>query len=231
MAFLFHIILNDKNPRFETLNDIWDNDSMKRKYQLLYIHGGTTFKNKKEYLYYLKERSISLEPYQSFSGDYLENSLGKKYQVIRPKMPLKENALYQDWKIYFERYFNLLDKKVVLVGNSLGAIFLAKYLSENSLKEKAPLVILIAPPFDDSLKDERLLGGFKLRKNLNLLIDNVDNLYLLFSSDDQVVDLSQMNKYKAKLKGANFRVYRNKNGHFRVKTFKELINIIKKHEN
>lgn len=202
---------------------------MSNKYQLLFIHGGNTFKNRKEYLSFLKERSISLEGFQSFSGDYLEKSLGKNYQIIRPKMPLKENAVYQDWKIHFERYFKLLDKKIIFIGSSLGGIFLAKYLSEYKLKEKLPLVILIAPPFDDSLKDERLLGGFKLRKNLDLLIDNVDNLYLLFSSDDRVVSLDQMKKYQAKLPDANFKVYKNKNGHFRVKTFKELINIIKKH--
>ncbi len=138
---------------------------MRIKYQLLFIHGGNTFKNRSDYLSYLRKRLISLRPYQSFSGDYLEKSLGKTYQIIRPKMPLKENAIYQDWQIHFERYFNLLDKKIILIGSSLGAIFLAKYLSERELKKPIPLVILIAPPFDDSLKSERLLGGFKLKKD------------------------------------------------------------------
>ncbi len=204
---------------------------MRIKYQLLYIHGGTTFKSKSDYLKFLIGRPISLDGHQSFSANYLEKSLGGAYQIIRPKMPLKENALYQDWQIHFERYFKLLDKQIILVGNSLGGIFLAKYLSENKLKEKLPLVILIAPPFDDSLKGESLAGGFKLKEKLNLISDNALNLYLLFSADDQVVNLSHLKKYQAKLRRANFRVYKNKKGHFRVKTFRELIRIIKKHEN
>ncbi len=56
-------------------------------------------------------------------------------------------------------------------------------------------------------------------------------MYLLFSADDEVVDLSHKDKYQAKLNKADIRVYNKKNGHFRVSTFKELIKIIKKHEN
>jgi predicted alpha/beta hydrolase family esterase len=195
---------------------------MKKKYQLLFIHGGTTFENRSDYLQFLKTRQISLAAYQSFSGEYLEKALGAEYQIIRLKMPLKENAKYLDWQIYFERFFNLLDKKIVLIGNSLGGVFLAKYLSERELKKSVPLVILIAPPFSSF--------SFKLKKDLSLVEKNVDNLYLLFSADDEVVDLSHKDKYQAKLNKADIRVYKNKNGHFRISTFKELINIIKKHE-
>ena len=159
-----------------------------------------TFKNKKDYLRYLKTRSVSIEKRVSWSGDYLEKKLGKKFEIIRPIMPLKENAKYEEWKIFFERYIPFLKGKLVLIGTSLGGIFLAKFLSENKFTKKVLSVYLVCPPFDDSLPEEDLVGGFKLTSDLSLIEKNTKNLYLLFSSDDDVVPVSHAEKYRNKLK-------------------------------
>lgn len=55
------------------------------KIQILYIHGGMTFKNREDYLNYLKSKQVSTIKRISWSGDYLEKSLGKKYEVITPE--------------------------------------------------------------------------------------------------------------------------------------------------
>lgn len=39
--------------------------------QILLVHGGMTFKNKKDFLSYLKNRPISLEKFVSWGGEYL----------------------------------------------------------------------------------------------------------------------------------------------------------------
>jgi predicted alpha/beta hydrolase family esterase len=200
---------------------------MKTKKQILLIHGGMTFKNKKDYLNYLRNKTINLNDYISWSGDYLEKKLGSNFQIIRPKMPLKENALYDDWKIFFERYIPYLKNNVILIGNSLGGIFLAKYLSENIFPKKIKAVFLVCPPFDDTCSEEDLVGGFKLKADLSLLEKNTKNLSLHFSADDEVVTISHAEKYKKKLKKASIFIYKDKNGHFKVPVFPEIVRMIK----
>ena len=76
---------------------------MKKKIQLFVIHGGNTFKSDKDYFRYLKTRPISLEKRVRYYEDYFDKTLGKNFEIIRPRMPLQDYAKYKDWKIYFER--------------------------------------------------------------------------------------------------------------------------------
>jgi predicted alpha/beta hydrolase family esterase len=142
-------------------------------------------------------------------------------------MPLQDNAKYKDWKIWFERFVPLLKGKFVLIGSSLGGIFLAKYLSENKLKKKAVSTFLVCPPFDNTLPTEDLVGGFELKSDLLLLEKNTKQLHLLFSQDDDVVPPSHAKKYQSKLKNAHVVVYKSKNGHFNIPKFPEIIKMIK----
>src|SRR3990172_2004460 len=181
---------------------------MKKKLQILMIHGGMTFKNDKDYMRYLKTRKVSTEKKPYWEAD-LEKKLGNKFEIIRPRMPLQDNAKYRDWKIAFERYLPLLRNNAILIGSSLGGVFLAKYLSEHKLTKKALSVYLVCAPFDDTLPKEDLVGGFKLKADLSLLEKNSKNLHLLFSKDDDIV------------------VYKSKGGHFTIPTFPEIIKMIK----
>ena len=199
----------------------------KPKTHILFIHGGMTFKTQKDYLNFLKNCQIKLNKPKKWQDEYLTKELGPKFEIIRPTMPLKENAKYADWKIYFENYLPLLNQKFILIGNSLGGIFLAKYLSENRLPKKAVSVYLICPPFDGSLSDEDLVGGFKLKKDLSLIEQNAKNVYLMFSQDDDVVPVAHAEKYRQKLKTAKITIYKSKNGHFKVSKFPEIVRMIK----
>lgn len=189
-----------------------------------------TFSKKKDYINYLKTRSVRLEDKKSWTKDYLDKKLGKEYQIIRPRMPLQDNAQYLEWKIWFERHLPYLKKGFILIGNSLGGIFLARYLSENKLPKKASKVFLVCPPYDNSMPTEELSNGFKLKSNLELLEKNTKELYVLFSETDEVVPPSQAEKYKRKLKGKNTKIimYKDKNGHFLIEEFPEIIKMIKK---
>ncbi len=200
---------------------------MKTKSQIFIIHGGTTFKSKKDFINYLKNKKVSLDKKTSWATDYLDKNLGKDFDIIRPKMPLKEDAKYEEWKIFFERYFPLLKNNIILIGVSLGGIFLARYLSENKFTKKIKAVFLICPPFDNTTGGEDLVGGFRLGKDLSKLDNSSKNVYLMFSKDDPVVPISHAEKYGKKLKKANIIIYENKNGHFMIEKFPELIKIIK----
>jgi hypothetical protein len=49
----------------------------------------------------------------------------------------------------------------------------------------------------------------------------------MFSKDDAIVPISHADKYKKKLKNANFIIYESKNGHFKIPEFPEIIEMIK----
>ncbi len=195
--------------------------------QIIYIHGGMTFKNQEEYLHYLGTREISIEEKNSWSGEYLKEELNDTCKIIKPRMPLSENAKYEEWKIHFERYFGYLDDKIILIGTSLGGIFLSKYLSENIFPKKLVSVYLVCPPFDDTLIGEDLAGGFDLKDDLTLIEKNCENLTLMFSKDDDCVPVSHAEKYRNKLKNVNIVIFESKNGHFKVEEFPEIVQMIK----
>ena len=200
---------------------------MKTKPQILMIHGGETFKNQKDYLNYLKNRPISIEKTSKWALEYLDKELGKKFNIIRPRMPLQENAKYSDWKLYFERFIPLLKNDVILIGNSLGGIFLTKYLSENKFPKKILAVYLTCAPFDDTLPKDDLVGGFKLKSDLSLIEKNCKNVTFMFSADDGVVPVAHAEKYRNKLKNVKIIIYKSKNGHFKVSKFPEIVKMIK----
>ena len=200
---------------------------MKSKHQVLIIHGGMTFKNRRDYLRYLKTRKISTGERVRWTDDYLKKGLGKSFEIIKPRMPLADNARYEDWKINFERYIPFLRNNIILIGESLGGIFLARYLSENKFPKKILSTYLICPPYDNTLPDENLVGGFRLKSNLSRLDKSSKNLYLMFSEDDPVVPPSEAEKYRKKLKNAKIIIYKSKNGHFRIPKFPEIVKMIK----
>ncbi len=202
---------------------------MESKTQVFFIHGGETFKNDKDYLKFLKTRPISIffDPAARWSEAYLTQMLGDECQIIKPRMPLHENSKYEEWKIHFERHFDQLTDNIILIGESLGGIFLAKYLSENKFPRKILSVYLIAPPFDDTMPDYDLVGGFGLGDDLSLIEENCENISLMFSEDDDAVPVSHSEKYKENLKNPKIIIYRDKNGHFQIQEFPEIVKLIK----
>ena len=199
----------------------------KQKTQIFYIHGGATFKSKREYLLFLKNRKVYIKKKIAWDDAYLDKKLGNDFQIIRPRMPLKDNAKYSEWLIHFERFFPKLKNNLILIGQSLGGIFLAKYLSENKFPKKILSTYLVCPPFDNTLPQEALVGGFKLKSNLSKMEKNSKRLTLLFSKNDDVVPVSQAKKYAAKLKNSNIIIYKHVKGHFQVPEFPEIIKMIK----
>ena len=198
-----------------------------KKPQILYIHGGFTFKSKSDYIKYLKNSEVKLTPSIRWHGDYLDKQLGREFEIIRPRMPFVENAKYDLWKLNFEKYFTYLRNNLILVGGSLGGIFLARYLSENKFPKKILSVYLVCPPFDNSVSQEDLVGGFKLKSDLSLIEKNCHNVHLLFSSDDDIVPVYHAAKYAKKLTNSHIVIYDHIPGHFKISKFPEIIKMIK----
>ncbi len=197
------------------------------KKQIVVIHGGDTFDTYKEYISFLKSFEIDFRRIKSRGWkDSLGKELGKGYEVILPAMPNKYNAKYPEWKIWWEKIVPFLEKEVVLVGHSLGGIFLAKYFSENQFPKKILAVFLIAAPYDDKDSVDSL-ADFRLKKDLSLLGDQAAKLFIWQSVDDDVVPFADLGKYRRSLPGAIYREFKNK-GHFTQGKFPEIVREIRK---
>jgi uncharacterized protein len=195
------------------------------KHQVIVIHGGEAFDTYQEYIKSLEYYEFDLTRMQSKgwkSG--LNKRLGKKFDVIQPRMPNASNARYKEWKIIFEKLIPHLGPNAIFVGHSLGAIFLVKYLSENDFPQKIQAVLLIAAPYNT--KEKHPLADFNLGKSLSRFIMQAGSIYLYHSKDDKVVPISNFNAYKKLLPSAEVRLFTNK-GHFNQEEFPELIKDIK----
>lgn len=197
------------------------------KQQLVYIHGGMTFKSKKNYITWLRTREITLEKRVKWSEGYLDTALGKKFEIIRLRMPMADNARYGDWEIQFDRYVPFFRDGVILMGVSLGGVFLVKYLSTKKFPVRIGRVILVAPPFDNSLPDEDLVGGFALRGDLSMIEKNCGDMHFFFSPNDDVVPIGHCERYVKKLPNAQFNIMENVKGHFQDAEFPEVVSVIK----
>lgn len=200
---------------------------MTRKKQIFFVHGGEAFGKYSDYLEYLKTRKVSLAKWNNWRDAYLDKKIGRDFEIIRPRMPNPDNAKYLEWRLNFENYLPLIKSGVILIGVSLGGIFLAKYLSENKFPKKISALILVAAPYDGRLPGEYFNGGFKLKSDLSLIEKNCKNITLFFSKDDKVVPLEHSAKYSQKLNNADIVILDSKNGHFRITEFPELVKLIK----
>lgn len=198
------------------------------KKQILYLHGGMTFRRYREYLDYLRNREISLEGYRSWAKEYLDEKLGSEFEIIRPRMPRSENAVYKEWAIHFERHIPLLREGCVFLGFSLGAIFLAKWFSNNTFPKRVGGIFLVAPPYDNSMSDEDLTNGFAFQGKEATLRSQCENVHFFFSENDDCVPVGHSEKFLRKFPGAKFHIYSEKNGHFQVGEFPEIIQEIKR---
>jgi predicted alpha/beta hydrolase family esterase len=116
-----------------------------------------------------------------------------------------------------------MDDGVILVGHSLGGTFLAKYLSSEHCPKKVKAAFLIAPCYDETGEGNReYLGGFLPPKDKRLFTEQVKEIFIYHSEDDDVVPFSSLADYQRDLPDATYRVFTDR-GHFLQEEFPELI--------
>jgi len=196
------------------------------KKQIVVIGGGDTFKTYKEYISYLKNikfdfRKLKIKRWK----ENLSEDIGNNFDVLSTKMPNAANAKFKEWKIMFDKLLPFLKDNVILLGHSLGGIFLAKYLSENKFPKKIKATFLVSAPHDK--KDtEYTLGDFKLPKKLVRFQKQGGKIFLYHSKDDPIVPFADLEKYRKALPEAKISVFKNRK-HFDQTKFPELIRDIK----
>jgi len=192
------------------------------KQQVIGIHGGDLFETYEEYLDYLRAYELDLEKLKRRKWlDSLQDALGKDFEVITPVMPNKRNARYLEWKIWFDKLLPYVEADVILVGSSLGGIFLAKYLAENKFPKKVSATFLVAAPYDKEGTGQ-ILMDFVLPDSLDLLAEQGGKIFIYHSKDDPVVPFADAEKYQQALPSATLRVFEDK-GHFNQEELAELV--------
>lgn len=195
------------------------------KQQLIVIHGGDTFDTYDEYLKFLKSIELDFEGTKIKKWKKtLSEKLGNDFDVISPEMPNGLNAKYLEWKIWFEKYIPHLNDEIILVGHSLGGIFVAKFLSENVFPKRIRATFLVAAPFDDKDCDYSL-SDFALPDDMSKFEQQAGKITIYHSKDDPVVPYIDAEKYKKKIPSIELKTFSDQ-GHFSQKEFPEIVNDI-----
>ncbi|MBH1956076.1 alpha/beta hydrolase [Candidatus Saccharibacteria bacterium] len=193
--------------------------------QVLIIHGGSSFNSYESYIRDLRDSPLKYEkllPQQKWKPWIAEQM--PDADVLLPTLPNSKNAVYEEWKIYFEKILPYLDlENTQLVGHSLGAMFLAIYLNETTLAKRVKRLILVSPAYADESVEE--LGSFKVTSAKHAM-DSAEELHLFHSQDDPVVPYTELAKFELDLPSAIVHRF-NSRGHFSDPTFPELLELLK----
>ena len=172
--------------------------------QVIVIHGGTTFADYEGYLNYLQTKQVNADNFVHLPmwKETLQEKLGPDYQVLLPSMPNKTNAKYSEWKLWFDNISRVFTDDCILVGHSLGGIFLAKYLSENQFPHRIKATILVAAPYDDETAED--LADFKIANVSDTFRSQAGKVIIYYGTDDPVIPTGEAEKYRAQLPDAEF---------------------------
>ena len=200
--------------------------------QLIFVHGWMCQPDIDSLCKALETRYYNPFEEKKWWKDFLSQELKSTHQIIRPEMPIKQMASYKVWKIWFEKTFPYLnEEELVLVGNSLGAMFLIKYLWENPFPKKIQQLHLIAGVFDESdmSDEEKYAWDFAYSPEIiSNLTSKVEQIYMYHSIDDPSVPYSHAQKIKSYLPKATLLTFTDR-GHFNQPEFPELLaNILHK---
>ena len=191
-----------------------------QKIQVVVIHGGDAFRSLEEYVQFLRDFPLTIEqvrPRRDWKST-LPEVLGEEYDVLAPVMPNKTNAQFSEWSLWFEKMFPFLQDGVMLIGHSLGGMFLARYLAERVLPRRIAALFLVAAPHNQSGE----CGDFTVPESLDGVARQVEKIFLFHSADDAVVPFSELAVYAQHLPNARSMTFTNR-GHFNQSAFPELV--------
>ncbi len=189
-------------------------ETVKPQKTVIIIGGGDAFETEQEMLEVLKQKEVDIRQQKSDWKTTLVNKLSSAgVEVFYPQMPNRQNANYEAWKIWFEKYVTQIDpeNELFLVGHSLGGNFFLKYLSQNSLKVRQ--LHLVAACTD--------AHTFEIPNKLSLIENNCQEIFVYHSTDDQVVPFEQFNQITSQLPTSKQFVFNNR-GHFNIPHFPEI---------
>ena len=135
----------------------------------------------------------------------LRDALGDGYDVRSPKMPNEGSPEVEAWKCRISEELAAMDGEMVLVGHSVGATILLKWLSEEETKMSVAGLFLVATPYAGTGGWE--VGVDVLREDFASRLPKGLPVFFYHSRDDEVAPFAHLTLYKAKLSRATFREF------------------------
>jgi len=194
------------------------------KQTVLAIHGGHHYESHDAYLEYWKTREIHFDrmvPSDNWKN-HLQEELGDDYTVLLPSMPSSDNAQYDEWKLWYERILSELDCSLILVGHSLGAMFLSKYYSEHEPAHSVHGLFLVSGRYDGPDDDLYPDTSFTIKAPLDVLTKRAEHVVFFHSSDDPVVPYQSFEQYQKLVPDATFHSFTDRH-HFIGPSFPEIV--------
>jgi predicted alpha/beta hydrolase family esterase len=158
----------------------------------------------------------------------LRRLLGSPYEVHYPAMQDEDDADYETWARQVNDELTLLNGAVILVGHSVGASILLKFLAERELKKTIAGIFVVAAPYWGGNKGWTYDGYETLVLPKKTATDLADvPVFFYHSSDDEIVPFAHLTLYANKFPGATVRAL-NGRGHQLNNDLSEVANDIKK---
>lgn len=190
--------------------------------QIVLIHGGDSFQSHEAYLADLRARELDYQrllPKRRWSEAIV--AAFPDAEVLLPTMPNSANAQFDEWAIWFEKMVPFFGDDVRLIGHSLGAMFLAKYLHEWPLARPVRQLHLVAGGYNAPEHD---YGSFRLDSATGLE-QSAAEIHLYHSQDDPVVPFAELAKFQADLPTAQAHIFTDRH-HFIGPDFPEMIKLL-----
>ena len=189
--------------------------------QILFIHGGESYSSYDAYITDLATTAIDYDrlKYHRRWRDWIADQLSSEDDMLTPTFPNGSNAQYDEWVIYFEKILPFLQEDSILVGHSLGAMFLAKYLHTHTLPFRARRIVLIAAQY--GARGDETDGSFVV-DSASGIERSCDEIHLFHSEDDPVVPYSNLQKMANDIPEAILHSYTDQ-AHFNSSTFPDLL--------
>jgi predicted alpha/beta hydrolase family esterase len=135
----------------------------------------------------------------------LRTALGDDYDVRYPRLAVDQQAPDFGWPRQIEEAIAAIGGEVILVGHSLGASVLLKYLSENPVGRPIRGIFLVSTPFwggDEKWRYPPLTLGDKFAERLPEGVP----IFLYHCRDDEEVDVTHLSLYARRLPRATVRL-------------------------
>ena len=196
------------------------------KHDVIVIHGGSCWATYREYLNDLKHTKFvpGASPANNWQQS-LQAGLGPQFRVLLPEMPNWQNAKYQEWKIWLDNILAASGKHPLVVGHSLGGIFLMRYFSETRRLREIKRLLLVSAPYA-TVSDNPDFGDFAFKRAPTNLRRQGQLITFYHSQDDQIVPFENLQKYQKILPDARYQIFKDQ-GHFIQKSFPELVHELK----
>jgi len=129
----------------------------------------------------------------------LRAALGPAYTVRYPRMSVEQKPDF-GWGAQIGKQLAASTSGVVLVGHSLGASLLMKYVTEHAIKRQIAGIFLIAAPFWGAAQQ-----ALALQDDFGHRLPQGAPVFLYHALDDEQVGVEHVDKYAQKLPGATVR--------------------------